>query len=77
MFNKNESAELKCADPVDFRKIYNSTFELLFKISVKIVLDEEAAEDLVHDSYIKFEKNDQYIVDENGNTTGYNNFFIY
>ncbi|MCR5081508.1 MAG: sigma-70 family RNA polymerase sigma factor [Treponema sp.] len=53
LLGKSEPAELKCADLVDFRKIYNSTFELLFKISVKIVLDEEAAEDLVHDSFIK------------------------
>jgi RNA polymerase sigma factor, sigma-70 family len=37
----------------DFRKIYNELMSLLFKISYRIVNDEEAAEDLVHDSLIK------------------------
>ncbi len=41
------------ADPADFRAIYNETFKLLFTISWRVVNDEEAAEDLVHDSYIK------------------------
>ena len=41
------------ANPADFKKLYNETFSLLFKISWKVVNDEEAAEDLVHDSYIK------------------------
>lgn len=44
---------MNCADPQDFRKIYDATMELLFKVSFRIVNDEEAAEDLVHDSYIK------------------------
>lgn len=44
---------MNCADPQDFRKLYNATMQLLFKVSYRIVNDEEAAEDLVHDSYIK------------------------
>lgn len=41
------------ANPEDFRAIYNETFKLLYTISWRVVNDEEAAEDLVHDSYIK------------------------
>ncbi len=41
------------ADPNDFRAIYNATFRLLYTVSWRVVGDEEAAEDLVHDSYIK------------------------
>lgn len=44
---------LNAADPADFRRLYNETMILLFKISYRIVNDEDAAEDLVHDSYIK------------------------
>ncbi len=59
MFSKieTESTSLQrpvnAADPADFKTIYDATMQLLFKISYKIVCDEEAAEDLVHDSYIK------------------------
>ena len=52
-FNKSESGSINCADSKDFRKLYDSAMELLFKVSFKIVEDEEAAEDLVHDSFIK------------------------
>lgn len=45
--------QINCSDPQDFRKIYDATMELLFKVSFRIVNDEEAAEDLVHDSFIK------------------------
>ena len=41
------------SDNADFKKIYNATFQLLFKISYRIVNDDDAAEDLVHDSMIK------------------------
>lgn len=41
------------ADPRDFRAIYDATFRLLYTVSWRVVGDEEAAEDLVHDSYIK------------------------
>ena len=44
---------LNAANPADFNKIYNETMQMLFKISFRIVNDEEAAEDLVHDSLIK------------------------
>ncbi len=47
------STELNSINDADFRKIYDATFTVLFKVAVKVVLDEEAAEDLVHDSYIK------------------------
>ncbi|MBR4630331.1 MAG: sigma-70 family RNA polymerase sigma factor [Treponema sp.] len=41
------------SDPADFKAIYKETFKLLYTISWRVVNDEEAAEDLVHDSYIK------------------------
>ena len=44
---------LNAGNPVDFRKLYDATMQMLFKISFKIVNDEEAAEDLAHDSLIK------------------------
>ena len=44
---------IDCANQADFRQLYNATMQLLFKVSYRIVDDEEAAEDLVHDSYIK------------------------
>lgn len=53
MINKEPSGEIRCEDPEDFRKLYDATMQLLFKVSYRIVDDEEAAEDLVHDSYIK------------------------
>lgn len=59
MFSKgmdSQSEELKplnAANPADFKKIYDATMQMLFKISYRIVNDEEAAEDLAHDSLIK------------------------
>ena len=44
---------LNAGNPVDFRTIYDASMQMLFKISYRIVNDEEAAEDLVHDSLIK------------------------
>ena len=44
---------LNAANPADFRTIYNAAMQMLFKISYRIVNDEEAAEDLAHDSLIK------------------------
>lgn len=41
------------ANPADFRAIYNETFTLLYRVAWRIVCDEDAAEDLVHDSFIK------------------------
>ena len=45
--------QLNAGDPADFRKIYDATMQMLFKVSFRIVNDEEAAEDIVHDSLIK------------------------
>lgn len=54
----NEVREVRAGNDADFRRIYNATMQLLFKVSFRIVNDEEAAEDLVHDSLIKMhEKN--------------------
>lgn len=44
---------LNAGNEADFRILYDATMQLLFRISFKIVNDEEAAEDLVHDSLIK------------------------
>ena len=44
---------IDCANQADFRRLYDATMQLLYKVSWRIVNDEEAAEDLVHDSYIK------------------------
>mgnify|MGYP002512134591 FL=1 len=48
-----EVKQLNAANPADFKKIYDATMQMLFKISYRIVNDEEAAEDLAHDSLIK------------------------
>lgn len=48
-----DSEELKTANPADFKKIYDATMTLLFKVAFRVVNDQEVAEDLVHDSYIK------------------------
>ena len=50
---KSSGGSVNASDPADFKTIYDATMQLLFKISYKIVCDEEAAEDLVHDSFIK------------------------
>ena len=48
-----ELGPLNAANPVDFRKIYNECMTMIYKVSFRIVNDEEAAEDLAHDSLIK------------------------
>ena len=48
-----QGKQIHCDDPMDFKTLYNATMELLFKVAFRVVNDEEAAEDLVHDSYIK------------------------
>jgi len=48
----NEVA-LNAGNPADFKKIYDASMQMLFKICIRIVNDEEAAEDLAHDSLIK------------------------
>ena len=49
----NASGSLNAANPSDFRKIYDGAMQMLYKVSYRIVNDEEAAEDIVHDSLIK------------------------
>jgi len=49
----NKGNQIKCDNPQDFKTLYDATMQLLFKVSFRVVNDEEAAEDLVHDSYIK------------------------
>ena len=52
--NQNEPAvQLNAGNQADFKKIYDASMQMLFKISYRIVNDEEAAEDLAHDSLIK------------------------
>ncbi len=59
MFYNNDEGQtgtmekLDASSPVDFKKIYDASMQMLFKISYKIVNDEEVAEDLAHDSLIK------------------------
>ena len=48
-----DSEQLVASNPIDFKKIYDSTMTLLFKVAFRVVNDQEVAEDLVHDSYIK------------------------
>ena len=59
MFNNIEDGQngiqvaVNAGNPADFKTIYDECMQMLFKISFRIVNDEEAAEDLVHDSLIK------------------------
>ncbi|MCR4789897.1 MAG: RNA polymerase sigma factor [Treponemataceae bacterium] len=53
MLQNEESSELHADNPRDFKKIYDAHVQILYKVSYRIVNDEEAAEDLVHDSLIK------------------------
>lgn len=59
MFNNNKEgahssqSAINCNESADFRRLYDATMELIFKVSYRIVGDEEAAEDLAHDSFIK------------------------
>ncbi len=62
MFNNqkadSEGDVLHAGNEADFKKIYDATMQVLFKVAFRVVGDEEAAEDLVHDSLIKMhEKN--------------------
>ncbi|MCQ2596495.1 MAG: RNA polymerase sigma factor [Treponema sp.] len=45
--------EVNAGTPSDFKKIYDECMQLLYRISYRIVADEEVAEDLAHDSLIK------------------------
>lgn len=46
-------APLNAGCEADFRRIYDATIQLLFRVAYRVVGDEEAAEDIVHDSLIK------------------------
>ena len=50
---ENAGKPLNASNPVDFKTIYDECMQMLFKVSFRIVNDEEAAEDLAHDSLIK------------------------
>ena len=51
--SQTDNTPLNAGNPVDFKKIYDASMVMLFKICYRIVNDEEAAEDLAHDSLIK------------------------
>lgn len=53
MLDLQNNKTYDAANPADFRAIYNETFTLLYRVAWRVVNEEEAAEDLVHDSYIK------------------------
>lgn len=53
-----EQKEIHAGNAVDFRRLYNELMPLLYKISYRVVGDEETAEDLVHDSLIKANEKD-------------------
>lgn len=50
---KLDDVALNAGNPADFKKIYDASMQMLFKIAYRVVNDEEAAEDLAHDSLIK------------------------
>ena len=53
LFSNDDNTVLHAENDSDFRKIYNAVMQLLFRISFRVVNEEEVAEDLVHDSLIK------------------------
>ncbi|MGL4982970.1 MAG: RNA polymerase sigma factor [Treponemataceae bacterium] len=56
--NLQAGKKIYASNPDDFKKLYNLTMEMLFKISYRIVEDKEVAQDLAHESLIKMhEKN--------------------
>lgn len=62
---KDISTALDSRKDSDFRKIYMHTASLLHRVARKIVNDEEAAEDLVHDSFIKMHEKAMVFPSEN------------
>jgi len=50
---KNPSLQGSIPGGAEFRALYDVTFSILFRIARRITNSEEAAEDIVHDSYIK------------------------
>lgn len=54
MFNNiKEEHPLNARNEADFKKIYEAAMQMIYRISYRIVNDEEAAEDIAHDSLIK------------------------
>lgn len=57
LFDRREPAVLvgsvTARNDADFRKVYDSAMQILFRVSYRIVGDAEAAEDLSHDALIK------------------------
>jgi RNA polymerase sigma-70 factor (ECF subfamily) len=51
--DRERVVSLDAANTEDFKKIYDEAMQLLVKISVRIAGEDEAAEDIVHDSFIK------------------------
>ena len=47
-----DSEQLVASNPIDFKKIYDSTMTLLFKVAFCVVYYQVVAEDFVHVSYI-------------------------
>lgn len=58
MFISQQLGMLHAADPRDFRKIYDATMNLLFRVSFRIARTEDAAEDLCHEAYMKMYEKD-------------------
>ncbi|PKL07799.1 MAG: RNA polymerase subunit sigma-24 [Spirochaetae bacterium HGW-Spirochaetae-7] len=48
MFNQRNAV-----DDLAFKALYDETFTMLFRVARRITASDEAAEDVVHDSYIK------------------------
>ena len=58
MFELHKGDGLEGGNPQNFKKIYDATFNVLFKVVYRIVKNEEVSEDIIHESYIKmYEKN--------------------
>ncbi len=51
MFNKKEM--LKATSDQDFKTMYQALMPVIYKVSYNIVKEEEVAEDICHDSFIK------------------------
>ena len=51
--SKTEDSQINAGNPTDFKKIYDECMQLLYRISYRVVCDEDVAEDSAHDSLIK------------------------
>ena len=57
IFSKGDEKVLHAENDSDFRKIYNSVMQTLFRVSYRIVNDEDAAPDQIHFSLKKMREN--------------------